>query len=43
MAGLLENIDMRTRLAGNNRMELLLFRIHGRQRYGINVQGARGD
>ena len=37
MAGLLENIDMRTRLAGNNRMELLLFRIHGRQRYGINV------
>lgn len=37
MAGLLENVDMRTRLAGSNRMELLLFRIHGRQRYGINV------
>ena len=26
MAGLLENIDMRTRLAGHNRLELLLFR-----------------
>lgn len=37
MAGLLENVDMRTRLAGNNRMELLLFRMQGRQRYGINV------
>jgi two-component system chemotaxis response regulator CheV len=37
MAGLLENVDMRTRLAGNNRMELLLFHMNGRQRYGINV------
>ena len=37
MAGLLENVDMRTQLAGHNRLELLLFRMSGRQRYGINV------
>ena len=37
MAGVLEHVDMRTRLAGSNRLELLLFRISGRQRYGINV------
>jgi two-component system chemotaxis response regulator CheV len=37
MAGVLENVDMRTRLAGHNRMELLLFRMGGKQRYGINV------
>lgn len=37
MAGVLENVDMRTRLAGHNRLELLLFRMGGKQRYGINV------
>lgn len=37
MAGVLENVDLRTRLAGHNRLELLLFRMGGRQRYGINV------
>lgn len=37
MASILEDIDKRTQLAGNNRMELLLFRLQGRQRYGINV------
>jgi len=37
MAGVLDNVDMRTRLAGNNRLELLLFRMGGKQRYGINV------
>ena len=37
MAGVLEAVDRRTRLAGCNRLELLLFRIGGRQRYGINV------
>lgn len=37
MAGVLESVDMRTRLAGHNRLELLLFRMNGRQRYGINV------
>ena len=37
MAGLIDDIDQRTQLAGNNRMELLLFKLEGRQRYGINV------
>ncbi len=37
MAGLLEGVDMRTKLAGHNRLELLLFRLGGRQRFGINV------
>ena len=37
MAGVLEGVDMRTRLAGHNRLELLLFRLGGRQRFGINV------
>jgi len=37
MAGMLDGVDKRTQLAGRNRLELLLFRLHGRQRYGINV------
>jgi two-component system chemotaxis response regulator CheV len=37
MAGILEGVDQRTRLAGHNRMELLLFRLGGKQRFGINV------
>ena len=37
MAGVLDQVDRRTQLAGNNRMELLLFRLTGKQRYGINV------
>ncbi len=37
MAGILDGVDQRTQLAGHNRMELLLFRLAGRQRYGINV------
>jgi len=37
MAGLLDSVDMRTQLAGHNRMELLLFRLGGRQQFGINV------
>ncbi|HKJ76690.1 MAG TPA: chemotaxis protein CheV [Gammaproteobacteria bacterium] len=37
MAGVLDNVDRRTQLAGHNRLELLLFRLGGRQRYGINV------
>jgi two-component system chemotaxis response regulator CheV len=37
MAGVLDGVDMRTKLAGHNRMELLLFRLNGRQRFGINV------
>jgi two-component system chemotaxis response regulator CheV len=38
MAGkLLTTIDQRTRLAGHNRLALLLFRLGGRQRFGVNV------
>jgi two-component system chemotaxis response regulator CheV len=37
MAGILEGVDMRTQLAGHNRLELLLFRLCGKQRFGINV------
>ena len=37
MAGLLDSVDQRTQLAGHNRLELLLFRLGGRQLYGINV------
>lgn len=37
MANVLEDVDMRTKLAGHNRLELLLFRLAGRQRFGINV------
>lgn len=37
MAGILDGVDQRTKLAGHNRMELLLFRLAGRQRFGINV------
>lgn len=34
---LLSTIEERTRLAGHNRLALLLFRLGGRQRFGINV------
>jgi two-component system chemotaxis response regulator CheV len=37
MAGILDGVDQRTQLAGHNRLELLLFRLGGKQRYGINV------
>ena len=37
MASLLDGIDLRTRMAGQNRLELLMFRLQGRQRFGINV------
>jgi two-component system chemotaxis response regulator CheV len=37
MAGVLDNVDLRTKLAGQNRLELLLFRLQGRQIFGINV------
>jgi len=37
MAGVLDGVDQRTKLAGRNRLELLLFRLAGRQRFGINV------
>ena len=38
MAGLIEEIDQRTRMAGHNRMELLMFFLgEKKQRFGINV------
>ena len=37
MAGILEGVDARTQLVGENRLELLLFRLGGTQVYGINV------
>lgn len=37
MAGLMDSVNQRTQLVGQNRLELLLFRLQGRQLYGINV------
>lgn len=37
MAGVLEGVNQRTQLVGQNRLELLLFRLGGKQRFGINV------
>lgn len=37
MSSILDGVDLRTQLAGANRLELLLFRLHGRQLFGINV------
>jgi len=37
MAGILDSVDQRTQLVGQNRLELLLFKLVGRQRFGINV------
>lgn len=37
MAGVLETVNQRTQLVGQNRLELLLFRLDSKQVYGINV------
>ncbi|MAR92465.1 MAG: chemotaxis protein CheV [Pseudomonadota bacterium] len=37
MAGVLDSVDQRTKLVGQNRLELLLFRLNDEQVYGINV------
>lgn len=37
MTGVLAGVDQRTQLAGHNRFELLLFKLAGSQRFGINV------
>lgn len=37
MAGILDSVNQRTQLVGQNRLELLMFRLVGKQRYGINV------
>ncbi len=37
MAGVLDSVNKRTQLVGQNRLELLLFKLDGKQMYGINV------
>ena len=37
MAGVLDSVDKRTQMVGQNRLELLLFNLQGNQVYGINV------
>lgn len=37
MAGNMDNVKHRTQIAGHNSLELLLFHLNGRQRFGINV------
>jgi len=37
MAGILDTVNSRTQLVGQNRLELLLFKLDGPQVYGINV------
>jgi two-component system chemotaxis response regulator CheV len=37
MAGVMDSVNQRTQLVGQNRLELLLFRLEGGQLYGINV------
>ena len=37
MTGVLDQVDKRTNLVGENRLEILMFRLNGRQIFGINV------
>ncbi|MBD1553231.1 chemotaxis protein CheV [Pseudomonas typographi] len=37
MAGILDTVDQRTQLVGENRLEILMFRLVGRQLFAINV------
>ena len=37
VAGVLDQVDQRTNLVGQNRLELLMFRLQGRQKFAINV------
>lgn len=37
MSTVLASVDQRTQLAGHNRLEVLMFTLDGRQRFGINV------
>lgn len=37
MASILEDVDKRTNLVGENRLEVLMFRLNGSQLFGINV------
>nr|WP_297347883.1 chemotaxis protein [uncultured Glaciecola sp.] len=37
MSSIMDSVNQRTQLVGQNRLELLLFRLNGMQRFGINV------
>lgn len=37
MANILDNVDLRTKLVGENRLELLMFKLRGRQIFALNV------
>ena len=37
MAGVLDSVNQRTQLVGENRLELLLFHLHGRNLFALNV------
>lgn len=37
MSSIMDSVNQRTQLVGQNRLELLLFRLHTKQRFGINV------
>lgn len=37
MAAILDSVDQRTRLVGENRLEILMFKLSGRQLFAINV------
>lgn len=37
MAAVLDNVNQRTQMVGQNRLEMLLFRLDTKQKYGINV------
>src|SRR5690554_4541592 len=37
MASILDSVDQRTQLVGENRLEILMFSLHGRQLFAINV------
>lgn len=37
MAGIMDTVNQRTQMVGQNRLELLLFRLNSKQRFGINV------
>ena len=37
MASILDSVNQRTQMVGQNRLELLMFNLAGKQRFGINV------
>ncbi len=41
MASMMDGVDQRTQLVGQNRLEMLLFRLGTKQKFGINVFNLR--